>query len=163
MNRFGRVTGLGSRGYKSGDHWVISDRSGKKVRASETQREWNGSIVHTSEFESRHPQDFVKSVSDRITVPNARPRQVDTFIGPLKTTIAATHAAGDTTITVADSTRFASGDRINIMMDDGDTYQAVVLSVPDGTSLTLTVGLPGSTSSGKAVVNRSAVSPSDLE
>ena len=34
----------------------ISDRSGMAFPYSEMKREWNGSRVHESEFEEKHPQ-----------------------------------------------------------------------------------------------------------
>lgn len=149
--------------YRAGDHWLLSDRSGKKIRASESVREWNGSIVHRSEHEPRHPQEYVRSTLDRQTVATSRPRGVDTFIGPLKTEINATHVPGTTTITVLDSSRFGAGDAITIMLEEGDAVRMTVLSVPGATSLTLTEGLPGSTNAGKAVVNHSAVAEATLE
>jgi hypothetical protein len=42
-----------SRGKKS---LAISDRSGAQFPYLEMIKEWNGSIVHTSEFEAKHPQ-----------------------------------------------------------------------------------------------------------
>ena len=35
---------------------AISDRSGQAFPYSERVKEWNGSIVHISEFEAKHPQ-----------------------------------------------------------------------------------------------------------
>ena len=35
---------------------AISDRSGQAFPYSEMVKEWNGSIVHISEFEAKHPQ-----------------------------------------------------------------------------------------------------------
>ena len=35
---------------------AISDRSGQQFRYSEMVREWNGSWVHFSEYEAKHPQ-----------------------------------------------------------------------------------------------------------
>ena len=34
----------------------ISDRSGMAFPYNEMVKEWNGSVVHTSEFEAKHPQ-----------------------------------------------------------------------------------------------------------
>lgn len=160
MDRFNRG---GLTSYRDGDHWVISDRSGKKIRASEARREWNGPVVHESEYDPRHPQDFVKVPADKQSVPHARPRPADTFMGPKKTTIAATHAAGETTITVASSGDFSAADNIYVMLDDGDAFRTAVQSVPDSTSLALTTALPGTTSSGQDVVNESVVTVSDVE
>jgi hypothetical protein len=35
---------------------AISDRSGQAFPYTEMVKEWNGSLVHTSEFEAKHPQ-----------------------------------------------------------------------------------------------------------
>ena len=39
---------------------AISDRSGMEFPYNEMVREWNGSLVHKSEHEPRHPQDEVR-------------------------------------------------------------------------------------------------------
>ena len=36
---------------------AISDRSGLEFPYKEMKKEWNGSMVHKSEFESKHPQE----------------------------------------------------------------------------------------------------------
>jgi len=148
--------------YRPGDHWLIDDITGLKIRASDARRQWDGLITHKNSWSPRHPQEHVRSTRDQQSVKNPRPRGVDTFVGALTTEINATHAAGTTTVTVLSSTRFGSGDIITVMLDIGDAYRATVQSVPDSTSLLLTVGLPGSTSAGKAVVNHSAVTAADL-
>ena len=35
---------------------AISDRSGMEFPYNEMVREWNGMLVHKSEFEAKHPQ-----------------------------------------------------------------------------------------------------------
>ena len=42
---------------------AISDRSGMEFPYNEMIREWNGSFVHKSEYEARHPQDEAKHYS----------------------------------------------------------------------------------------------------
>ena len=39
---------------------AISDRSGMEFPYNEMVKEWNGMLVHKSEYESRHPQDKVR-------------------------------------------------------------------------------------------------------
>ena len=42
----------------SGKHSkAISDRSGLAFPYNEMKKEWNGSLVHKSEFEAKHPQE----------------------------------------------------------------------------------------------------------
>ena len=50
--------------YASGKHAkAISDRSGMEFPYNEMVREWNGHMVHKSEFESKHPQLELRSRS----------------------------------------------------------------------------------------------------
>ena len=42
---------------------AISDRSGMEFPYNEMIREWNGSFVHRSEYELRHPQDEARHYS----------------------------------------------------------------------------------------------------
>lgn len=66
--------------YRPGDWFVICDRSGFKVRASECRKTWDGLFVHKSHFEPRHPQDFVRGIRDSQRVPISRPRGEDRFL-----------------------------------------------------------------------------------
>jgi len=51
----------------------ISDRSGMAFPYTEMVKEWNGSLVHYSEFEPKHPQIRRKyNVSDAIALQNSR-------------------------------------------------------------------------------------------
>ena len=63
-------------GYASGKHALaISDRSGLRFPYSEMVREWNGSLVHYSEFEAKQPQLEPKPVgSDPQALFNPRPQ-----------------------------------------------------------------------------------------
>ncbi len=67
-------------GYRPGDHYVICDECGFKVRASDTRKRWDGLRVCSKDFENRHPQDFVRGRHDRQIVRDARPEAPDTFI-----------------------------------------------------------------------------------
>jgi len=52
---------------------AISDRSGMAFPYQEMVKEWNGSLVHYSEFEPKHPQIRRKyNVSDAIALQNSR-------------------------------------------------------------------------------------------
>ena len=52
---------------------AISDRSGQAFPYNEMVKEWNGSLVHTSEYEPKHPQiRRRRQVSDAIALQNAR-------------------------------------------------------------------------------------------
>ena len=62
--------------YASGKYALaISDRSGMRFPYSEMVREWNGSLVHYSEFEAKQPQLSPKPVgSDPQALYNPRPQ-----------------------------------------------------------------------------------------
>ena len=56
-------------------HYAISDRSGMRFPYDEMVREWNGSLVHYSEYEPKQPQLQPKPVgSDPIALFNPRPQ-----------------------------------------------------------------------------------------
>ena len=63
-------------GYASGKNsWAISDRSGLRFPYSEMVREWNGFLVHTSEYDPKQPQLSPKPVgSDPQALFNPRPQ-----------------------------------------------------------------------------------------
>ena len=55
----------------------ISDRSGMAFPYNEMVREWNGSTVHISEFEAKHPQlDPRYHPTDPQSLQNAKPQTV---------------------------------------------------------------------------------------
>jgi|TARA_X000001316_G_C922355_1_gene37534 hypothetical protein len=66
-------------GYAKGKYaQAISDRSGMAFPYNEMVKEWNGSFVHKSEFEAKHPQIRRKHIkADAIALANARPRTPD--------------------------------------------------------------------------------------
>ena len=60
---------------------AISDRSGLEFPYKEMLTEWNGSFVHKSEFESKHPQLEVNARSGDIEgLMNARPDRVESSV-----------------------------------------------------------------------------------
>lgn len=147
--------------YRAGDFWRICDRCGFKYRASQTFKTWDGLYVCHADFETRHPQDFVRGRLDLQNVPNARPEPLDTVIGPLTTTLSAAATASATTIQVSSSVRFLATDTIGVMLDSG-MGRYTIQSVPDTASITLTSRLGGPASSGAVVINYSAVSEADI-
>lgn len=66
--------------YRRGDNNLISDRSGFKIKASESRREWNGFVVHKDEWEARQPQDLLRGFPDKQAVAINRPGNPDTFL-----------------------------------------------------------------------------------
>lgn len=149
--------------YRPGSHYVIDDRTGARIRVEDARQEWNGAVVHRDEFEERHPQEFVRGRVDRQVAEGVkRPEPVDVLVGPLRTTIAGDCAAGATTIPVASSVRMAIGDRVTIMLDNGEAFQGQVQNVPDAQSIVLLAGLPWPAASGNEVLDDSAIAEADL-
>jgi hypothetical protein len=59
----------------------ISDRSGMAFPYNEMVKEWNGSTVHTSEFEAKHPQlDPKYHPTDSQSLQNAKPQTISTQV-----------------------------------------------------------------------------------
>jgi hypothetical protein len=55
---------------------AISDRSGQAFPYNEMVKEWNGSFVHKSEYEAKHPQIRRKHITaDAIALASARPQR----------------------------------------------------------------------------------------
>ena len=64
---------------------AISDRSGREFPYKEMVKEWNGSLVHSSEFEAKHPQlERSTQTSDAQSLKNSRPARKEpmtVFVG----------------------------------------------------------------------------------
>lgn len=151
--------------YRAGDFWRIDDRSGFKVRASQTALQWDGLMVRRSEFEERHPQDFVRGRKDRQSVPDPRPESANTFIGPVITTLTSDVAAGNNTIVVASITGFSvlrtdgtyaptfvqtnDGQMVLCRLKNLDTGTTIILEPYAGSSF----ALPAAASAGNIVIN----------
>lgn len=143
--------------YEPGDFYRIDDRSGFKVRARRTRKEWTNLIVDQKLWEPRHPQDFVKGVIDDQSVPEPRPRQTDVFLGVLQTNLTANAVPAATTLNVQSCVRFINGDTVQIMLDSKEYYTTTVGTVLSHTSFTIpSPGLPYFASSGNQVQDLSA-------
>jgi len=66
--------------YIPGEFNVTCDVCSKKIKASDAKQRWDGLIVCPSDFEHRHPQDYIRAKTDKITVPFTRPRPTDLFV-----------------------------------------------------------------------------------
>lgn len=148
-------------GYIPGDFWRICDRCGFKTRSSMTYRTWDGLYVCSEDFETRHPQDFVRGTKDLQNVPNPRPEPVNSIIGPLTTALTVAATSSSTTLSVESSVRFESGDKIGVVTDSG-TIARTVNTVPTVTSVTITAALRGTAPIGSVVINYSAVAEANI-
>lgn len=154
---------MSEHGFVEGDHYIIDDETGLKIRASESRRRWDGHIVHRDVWEQRHPQDLVKGRIDRQIHGPVRPQGVDAFIGPLRTNIALAAAAGQTSIRVVSAVRMLAGDRIAIMLANGDTWATTINTVTDTENFVIPgPGLPSAIEVGAQVVNYTAMATPQL-
>ena len=66
----------------SGKHSkAISDRSGLAFPYKEMKKEWNGSLVHKSEFEAKHPQENPSThKADGESLANSRPARKEPIV-----------------------------------------------------------------------------------
>ena len=144
------------RRYDPGDFYRMCDRTGFKIRAKRTRKEWNGLIVSTEVWERRQPQDFVKGRPDYQMVPEARPRQTDVFLAFLTTTTTADAQAGTQVLQVVSSIRILINDKVQVMLDTGVLFSTTILSVPSATSIQLAAKLPYKVSSGALVEDTTA-------
>ena len=69
--------------YSSGDWNGICDVCGRKFKMSQLRPRWDGLMVCAGDWETRHPQEFVRGIKDVQTVPVARPESTDVFIHPI--------------------------------------------------------------------------------
>ena len=65
-----------------GDYNAICYDCGRKYKASELIRSWEGFYVCERCWHPRQPQDFVRGVPDKQTPPWTQPRPADVFTGP---------------------------------------------------------------------------------
>ena len=81
----------------------ISDRSGLEFPYSEMVIEWNGSRVHISEFEKKHPQlEPKRFMAEPQGLRNARPDRVEPAVARLLGSNPFSITSGSTTITVTE-------------------------------------------------------------
>jgi len=68
-------------GWRSGDHWVECMRCGFDIRQSDALKQWNGLIVCKECFETRHPQELIRSIPDNAQAKGlVNPSSPDIFI-----------------------------------------------------------------------------------
>lgn len=65
--------------YVEGDWNVACSMCGRKMKASEAVKNWQGMYRHPWHNEPRQPQDFARGVKDVIGVPFSQP-ETDTFV-----------------------------------------------------------------------------------
>lgn len=63
-----------------GDSNAICDVCGFKYKQSQLRKRWDGAMVCDPDWESRHPQDFVKARPERNNVKDPRPEPEHRFV-----------------------------------------------------------------------------------
>lgn len=58
--------------YIPGDYYLLCDICGFKKRRSEVQKNWQGLMVCSEDFEERQPLDFLRASGDQQNVEDAR-------------------------------------------------------------------------------------------
>jgi hypothetical protein len=66
--------------YDKGDWIADCDVCGRKYKASQLQKRWDGLMCCRHDWEIRQPQDFVRGVADTQIAPWTRPEPADQFI-----------------------------------------------------------------------------------
>jgi len=105
---------------------AISDRSGMAFPYQEMVKEWNGSFVHRSEFEAKHPQLTPNAHrGDSQALENARPDRVETAVpNLLKTNPFKTGTSGTSAITVTEVAHGRSSSDI-VRFRDAITFDGI--------------------------------------
>jgi len=66
----------------TGDWNVLCDSCGRKFKASQIKKRWDGLMVCSEDYELRHEQDFLRVQKEKIAVPFSRPYPAaDTYTG----------------------------------------------------------------------------------
>jgi hypothetical protein len=66
--------------YEHGSYNMLCDLCGRKFKARELRKQWDGLMVCADDYSARHPQDMVRGIPDRQAVPVARPEGSDQFL-----------------------------------------------------------------------------------
>ncbi len=148
--------------FRPGSFYRTDDRTGFPQRAERTRKQWDGLIVDERVWEPRQPQDLVKGVKDKQSVPDARPLGANVFLGPTFTTLTANAPVGATVLSVASVTGFFSGCSVSVMLDNGVNFNTTLAADPSATTITLAHGLVGaSAASGNNVTNNTTHIPAE--
>lgn len=144
--------------WREGDSYVTDDETGLKILRSEAVKRWDGALVHKSNWEPRHPQDFVRAKRDVELAKPTRPLPAAVFTGMLTTTLIAAAALGDATLSVTSSVRMLPGDRLGVTLSNGDVHWCSIVDVPDTESIVITPPMPGPSPVDAVVTNYTAMS-----
>jgi len=119
----------------------ISDRSGQEFPYKEMVREWNGSHVHTSEFEAKHPQLQPKPhTADPQGLKMVRPARTEPVTQNLLPGNPFNITSGSTTITVTEPSHGrSSSDTVVFRNVNGSPGGAVFTAFESSSGFSITV------------------------
>ena len=137
--------------YVHGAHNKIDDRTGFKIKSTDSRMEWTHSVVHWNQWEARNAQDFVKGVRDLQSVSDPRPGGADIH-GETSTTLDADEASGQTILSVVSTSTMTIGDSIQIFMDNDETHLSTISSFVAADTVTIATALPYKASSGNTLI-----------
>lgn len=137
--------------YRHGDWNIIDDRTGFKIKHSQSRMEWTHSVVAKNEWEARHPQDFLRAVPDRQSVSDPRPGAADGFT-ETGTTLDAEALTGQTVLSVVSTASMTNGDTIIIFMDNEIAHLSTIASFVENDTVTIDSALTFKASSGNTVI-----------
>ena len=63
--------------YIAGDHWIISDISGQKIRIGEAVQDWRGLWMEKDNFSPKEKQLTIRPRQEKIAVTVARTQTID--------------------------------------------------------------------------------------
>ena len=120
----------------------ISDRSGLEFPYNEMMIEWNGSRVHSSEYDPKHPQlEPKRFVAEPQGLRNARPARTEPAVARLLPANPFSITSGSTTITVTDINHGRStNDTVRFRNVDGSPggLSSTAYTAGSGFSITVT-------------------------
>lgn len=66
--------------YKPGAWNAICDVCGFRFKSDQLRKNWKGLMVCQEDYETRHPQEFIRVKTEKIAVPWARPEGDPTYL-----------------------------------------------------------------------------------
>ena len=120
---------------------AISDRSGMEFPYKEMLREWNGSLVHVSEYEAKQPQLEPKPHgADGIALRNVRTDRVEPAVAVLLGNNPFSTTASSTTITVTENNHGrTSGDTVRFRNVQGSPGGVAFTGYENSSGFSITV------------------------
>lgn len=140
--------------YQPGSFYRTDDRTGFPQRAERTRKEWNGLIVDEARWEPRQPQDLVRGVPDRQSVPEPRPLAPNVYVGPIYGQLASAASPQAGTVILDSTAGIDAGDEVGIVQTDGSIFNTTTLAIAlDGVTLVIGPALPLGAYSGASLVD----------